>query len=70
MSSKPGLVALNVGSKAGVKRGYVFEIYSGSTYKGQVRVDVVHDDVSSAVIVVPPPNGGQITAGDRAATRL
>lgn len=70
MSSAPGLVALNKGKNDGVARGYVFEIYSGTTYKGQVRVEYVHPDVCSAVILVPPPNGGQIMAGDRASTRL
>ena len=47
---KPGLVALNVGSEQGVKRGMTFQIFSGSTWKGQVRVENVQPGMSSALI--------------------
>ncbi len=65
----PGLVMLNVGSNQDVKRGYTFEIYKGSRYKGQVRVENVQGDVSSALIT-RTVDGVQISQGDRAATHL
>lgn len=65
----PGLVMLNVGANADVKRGYTFEIFSGNQYKGQVRVENVQDNVSSALIIRSVP-GTQIAQGDRAATHL
>lgn len=67
MTLKPGLVALSAGSNAGVKKGYTFEIYNGSTYKGQVRVETVHPDMSSALIVFAKH---PIGAGDSASTQL
>lgn len=66
---EPGIVSLNVGSNKNVKRGYTFEIYDGKTYKGQVRVEFVHPDMCSAVIVRKVP-GQTIHQGDSAATRL
>ncbi|MFT7486975.1 MAG: cell division protein FtsB [Candidatus Paceibacteria bacterium] len=66
---KPGLVALNVGSNTGVKRGYTFEIYNGSVYKGQVRVENVRDDMCTALII-RTEEGQTISSGDSAATRL
>lgn len=66
---KPGLVALNVGSSSGVLRGYTFEIYNGSVYKGQVRVENVRDDMCTALIL-RVEDGQTISAGDSAATRL
>lgn len=67
-SFNPGLVALNVGSEAGVSRGMTFEIWAGSEYKGQVRVETVLPDKCSAVIV--RQSGGAIVQGDYAATNL
>jgi uncharacterized protein (DUF3084 family) len=68
-SIEPGLVMINAGSSKGVKRGYVFDVYSGSNYKGRVRVDFVHPDVSSGQIVYLAQNQ-QIAQGDSATTRL
>jgi len=68
-SLKPGLVALNVGRSAGVERGMTFEIYSGSTYKGQVRVENVQDGQCSALIT-RTRDGARIEQGDSASTRL
>jgi predicted nucleic acid-binding Zn-ribbon protein len=65
----PGLVAINKGKTDNVKPGYTFEIYNGGTYKGQVRVDYVHDTTCSAVIVRPVP-GQTIRQGDSASTSL
>lgn len=66
---KPGLVALNVGSEQGVKRGMTFQIYSGSTWKGQVRVENVQPGMSSALIT-DMSTGQTIAQGDNAATIL
>lgn len=66
---KPGLVALNVGSDSGVKRGYTFEIYDGAQYKGQVRVENVRADMCTALIL-RTEQGQTIQSGDKAATRL
>jgi hypothetical protein len=65
----PGLVMLNVGSEQGVKRGFTFQIYSGSTWKGQVRVENVQANMCSAV-VLNLQKGQQIAQGDNAATHL
>ena len=67
--SGTGLVVLNVGKDKGVKRGYVFHVYRGNQYKGEVRVENVQDGFCSAV-VVGTANGRQIAQGDRATTIL
>jgi hypothetical protein len=69
MNVKPGLIAINKGSKDEVKPGYTFEIYDGRTYKGQVRVEYVHDNVCSA-LVLRTVDGQTIKQGDSASTRL
>ena len=66
---EPGLVALNVGSNKGVKRGFTFEVFEGKVYKGQVRVEFVHPDMCSAIIL-NKVQGQTIKQGDSAATRL
>jgi predicted nucleic acid-binding Zn-ribbon protein len=66
---EPGLIALNVGSNKNVKRGYTFEIFDGKTYKGQARVEFVHPEMCSAIMVTKVP-GQTIRQGDSAATRL
>ena len=68
-SLKPGLVALNKGKNAGVARGHTFEIYAGSTYKGQVKVETVTDDTCAALVVLAK-DGTTMNAGDSASTRL
>jgi uncharacterized phage infection (PIP) family protein YhgE len=71
MAVEPGLIMINRGSadSPAVKRGYTFEIYDGKTYKGQGRVEYVHDHMSSAIITRKVP-GQTIRQGDGAATRL
>ena len=64
-----GLVMLNVGSEQGVKRGYAFDVWSGNTYKGQVVVQNVQANMSSATIK-QPVQGTQIRQGDLASTRM
>ncbi len=67
--TKPGLVMLNVGSDAGVRRGITFHIWRGSQYKGEARVETVQADFCSAVIT--GVNGDNTMAqGDRASTIL
>ncbi|MBI5431538.1 MAG: hypothetical protein HZA52_01775 [Planctomycetes bacterium] len=66
---KPGLLTLNVGSDAGVTAGMTFEIYRGSTYKGQARVQKVLNNMCSALITRPVA-GQTIGQGDSASTRL
>ena len=65
---RPGRDQTRVGAD-GVKPGYTFEIYDGATYKGQVRVDYVHDNTCSAMILRTRP-GQTIRQGDSASTRL
>ena len=69
MAVEPGLVAINKGSADKVVRGYTFEIYDGRTYKGQVRVEYVHANMCSALIIRAVP-GQKIRQGDSASTRL
>jgi hypothetical protein len=66
---EPGLVAINKGEADGVKRGFTFEIYDGKTYKGQARVEYVHPNSCSA-LMIRPVAGQKIKQGDAAATRL
>ena len=69
MNVQPGLIAINKGKADGVKPGYTFEIYDGKTYKGQARVEYVHDNVCSALIL-RAVEGQKIRQGDAASTRL
>ncbi len=69
MSIKPGLVSINKGESDGVKRGYTFEIFDGKAYKGQVRVEFVHPNLSSGVIIRQVKDQ-TIRQGDGASTRL
>ena len=64
----PGLVALNVGTDDGVRRGMTFEVYNGTEYKGQVRVENALADKCSAVIVLNA--GSLMERGDYASTQL
>jgi hypothetical protein len=66
-SIKPGLLALNAGSKQGVEKGMTFEIFDGVTYKGQARVENVREDMCSALITLSMPNT-TMGQGDSAAT--
>ena len=67
-SLEPGLVALNVGTTAGVKRGMTFQIFDGSVYKGEVKVENVREDMCSALVT--GSTGAVIGQGDSAATQL
>jgi len=61
------LVILNKGKKDEVKVGYVFDIYRGSQYKGQVRIQDVQEGMSSALILHEMNSIGR---GDSATTSL
>lgn len=60
-------VYLDVGHADGVLDGYTFSVFSGSTFKGQVKVVKVEEHRSLAVVT-----GGKqpIAAGDSASTGL
>lgn len=62
-------VILNKGADSNVERGYVFEIYSGKNYKGQVRVDQVHPNYATAQIEFVT-DGMSIERFDSATTHL
>ena len=61
------LVILNKGKKDEVKAGYVFDIYRGSQYKGQVRITDVQEGMSSGLIL---REMNAIGRGDSATTSL
>ena len=58
---------LNKGKKDEVKAGYVFDIYRGSQYKGQVRITDVQEGMSSGLIL---REMNAIGRGDSATTSL
>lgn len=65
----PGFVSISAGSEDGIGRGMVFDVYSGGTYKGQVRVEDVTGRMCTAVITTSV-DGAPITIGDSATTAL
>ncbi len=62
-----GFVILDKGSADNVERGFSFDVFRGADYLGQVRVDTVNDNFSTARITL---SNGTIRAHDRATTRL
>jgi len=66
---EPGVVLINRGKADNVQRGYSFDIYSGSEYKGRVRVTNVHENSCSAVIE-KLYEGRTISQGDSASTQI
>jgi myosin heavy subunit len=66
---QPGLISINKGKNDQVQRGFTFQIYDGSTYKGQARVEFVHDNMCSAVLT-NVVSGTSIRQGDSASTQL
>jgi uncharacterized FlaG/YvyC family protein len=69
MDLAPGFVSINAGSGDGVRRGMVFQIYRGATYKGEVRVESVTEGACAAVVTTSV-DGTQIMTGDSATTAL
>jgi len=62
-----GFVILDKGSSDAVEKGFTFDVYRGPDYLGQVRVDTVNDNYSTARIML---SNGTMRAHDRATTRL
>jgi len=60
-------VVLNKGKKDDVKVGYTFDVYRGSQFKGQVRIQDVQDGISSGLII---NEMNPIGRGDSASTSL
>lgn len=63
------IVQLNVGSQDQVAVGYVFEIFNGSTYKGQAQVEIVHDGTCTARMIATR-DGAEVMQNDRASTQI
>jgi hypothetical protein len=61
------LVILNKGKKDEIRVGYVFDIYRGSQYKGQVRIQDVQESMCSGIIMNERTAIGR---GDSATTSL
>ena len=66
---EPGLVALNVGKNHKVQRGFVFDVFAGEVYKGQVKVENVRENMCSCLVITPAV-GTVIRQGDTATTTL
>jgi hypothetical protein len=67
VNSDLSFVVLNKGSRDGGKAGFLFNVYRGSIFKGQVRVQDVQEGMSSALIVNQKT---PIAKFDKASTRL
>jgi hypothetical protein len=61
------LVLLDKGEKDGVKKGYHFVLYRGSTYKGEIRIQDVQESMSTGLIL---NEMNPIARGDAATTQL
>lgn len=64
----PALVQINLGNGAKVLRGYSFDVYSGQSYKGKIKVEIVR--ANSSTCTVSLAGDAKIEAGDRIATNL
>ncbi|MBC8330025.1 MAG: hypothetical protein H8E31_14900 [Planctomycetes bacterium] len=64
----PALVQINLGNGAKVLRGYSFDVYSGQSYKGRIKVEIVR--ANSSTCTVSLAGDAKIEAGDRIATNL
>ena len=60
-------IFLDKGARDGVQVGFVFDVYSGSTYKGQVRVTEVEVSAAFAEIL---SQKNPFAPGDSATTQL
>ncbi|MBI4614675.1 MAG: hypothetical protein HY720_13780 [Planctomycetes bacterium] len=63
------LAMINLGEKEGVEKGLVLTVYRGDRYIGQIVVDQVYPDMSSARID-PRFLTGQMKEGDDVTTRI
>jgi|SRR6185436_10524837 len=62
-------VILDKGERDGVKADYVFDVYRGSTYKGQVRIQDVQAATSTGLIL-HEFRKSPMASGDSATTQL
>ena len=69
VNNEEGFVILSVGSDDQVKKGYVFQVYRGDKYLGEVVVDDLYPDHCAARIKFRV-NGVQFQINDKATTRL
>ena len=60
-------IVIDKGSRDGVLKRYVFDVYRGTTYKGQARVIAVHETTCEVRIL---SQKAPMDAGDMATTQL
>lgn len=71
VSNEVNLVMISVGADDGVKKGYHFTIYRGSLYIGQLIVEDVFQDMSSARMKLETmAKNQQVLEGDNVSTRI
>lgn len=71
VSNEVNLVMISVGADDGVKKGYHFTVYRGSLYIGQLIIEDVFKDMSSARMKLETmAKGQQILEGDNVSTRI
>ncbi|MAE95263.1 MAG: hypothetical protein CL910_11435 [Deltaproteobacteria bacterium] len=63
------LVQVNLGSKDGMKRGYMMDIVRGDGYIARVRIDTVFENQSAGLVVIPQGES-KVMVGDRVTNRL
>jgi myosin heavy subunit len=61
-------IVIDLGKKDSVQVGFTYDVFSGSTYKGKIRVETVNQSKSGASVMLA--GSAPIAAGDRVATRL
>ncbi|MCP4094565.1 MAG: hypothetical protein GY747_14100 [Planctomycetes bacterium] len=61
-------VVINLGKHDSVQPGFTYDVYNGSTYKGQIYVQTVNESKSAATLEMA--GNGMIASGDRVTTRL
>ncbi len=68
VDNSTGVFILSIGSDDGVKKGHKFFVYRGNEFLGEVYVDQVQSDLSSAV--AREPLAGAVKPMDQVTTRL
>lgn len=61
-------IVIDLGKKDSVQVGFTYDVFSGSTYKGKIRVETVNQSKSGASVMLA--GSAPIAAGDRVSTRL
>lgn len=61
-------VVINLGKHDSVQPGFTYDVYNGSTYKGQIYVQTVNESKSAATLEMA--GNGAIAPNDRVTTRL